>query len=139
MYKIGSRVKVVGDCRLPLGTIAIIEAYSETVNEYYIRNEISDYTCWVKLEVIEPYDDRSNEEEIYKRYPGWKELETFSDTRIFAIWQSIVQRETVAKAKNKVLQELEKGGLYLKPSDGRYGDEQFHQITIEEYLKEVAQ
>lgn len=61
MCKLGSRVKVVGDCRLPLGTIAIVEAYSETVDEYYIRNEISDYKCWVKLEVIEPYDDRSNE------------------------------------------------------------------------------
>lgn len=76
--------------------------------------------------------------EIYKRYPGWTELETFSDTRIFAIWQSILQRETVAKARDKFLLELEKQGLYLKPSDGRYGDEQFHQITIDEYLKEVA-
>lgn len=62
-----------------------------------------------------------------------------SETRIFAIWQSIIRRETIAEAKKKMYKDLEDKGLYLRPSNNLYSkDLPYHQITIDEYLKEVA-
>jgi len=57
--------------------------------------------------------------EILKLYPGWKDVKSFSDKKVIAIWYSINNRHPK---------------IDLTVSDGRYGGELYHQITIEEFL-----
>lgn len=72
--------------------------------------------------------------EIYQRYPDWFEIEEYTTERLYAIWRSICKREDMAKEYNQMLKNLEKKGLYLRPSGEEFGSP-YHQITIDEFLE----
>lgn len=52
--RVGDIVLVTTDnCRIPRDTRCVIEAYTSTMDQYYIRNIESQYCCWVRKEDLE--------------------------------------------------------------------------------------